>query len=338
MSLSHIIKRGISLYSVQEEYFQRTMSLEDILAACSRLDIRGIEIIGDQMINSYPDIPDSFISSWHGWMDKYALTPVCLDMFLDWNKYKGRVMSFDERVESVTRDIINANRLGCTLIRVIHDVEPELLEKLVPAAEKYHVTLALEVHAPSDLDSPLEQRLIQLFERVQSPNLGFTIDLGIYCKKLPRVVTDRFLREGMAPALVQYLTNAYNNQELPHAGDEGPGKESLAQKVIKLGGREKDIYLAYMGTHMIYSNPRRLLDYMAHIKHVHGKFYEMLPDGTEYSIPYDEVIPVLQEGGYSGYISSEYEGNRWIHDAQTVDSLEQISRHQTLLKRLIGEQ
>jgi len=336
MQIKSSMKRGISLYSVQEEYFQRKMTLEEILAACSRLDIRGIEIIGDQMIHGYPDISDDFIARWHGWMDKYALTPVCLDMFLDWNKYKGRVMSFDERVESVRRDIVNANRLGCTLIRVIHDVEPDLLERLAPAAEKYNVTLALEVHAPSDLDSPLEQRLIQLFERVQSPNLGFTLDLGIYCKKLPRVVTDRFLREGMAPKIVQYLTDAFNNQELPHAGDEGPGKESLAEKVIKLGGRELDIYLAYMGTHMIYSNPRRLLDYMQHIKHVHGKFYEMLPDETEYSIPYDEVMPVLHEGGYSGYISSEYEGNRWIHDALTVDSLEQVSRHQNLLKRLIA--
>ncbi len=335
--MTNSILRGISLYSVQEEYFQRKMSLEEILAACSRLDIRGIEIIGDQMIPRYPDISAEFISAWRGWMDKYELTPVCLDMFLDWNKYKGRVMTFDERLASVTRDIVNAHQLGCSLIRVIHDVEPDLLEKLAPVAEKHQVTLALEVHAPSDLDSPLEQRLIQMFDRVQSPSLGFTIDLGIYCKLLPRVVTGRFLREGMAPAIVEYLTDAYNQQTLPHAGDEGAGKESLAQKVIKLGGREKDIYLAYMGTHMIYSNPRRLLDYMPHIKHIHGKFYEMLPDNTEYSIPYAEVIPVLVEGGYHGYISSEYEGNRWIHDAQEVDSLEQVSRHQALLKQLIGE-
>ena len=331
------IKRGVSLYSFQEEYFHRKMTLGDILAACSKLDIRGIEIIGDQMIPKYPNISDEFFKTWHGWMDKFELTPVCLDMFLDWNKYKGRVMTFDERVESVTRDIVNANRLGCTIIRVIHDVEPDLLEKLLPVAEKHNVTLALEVHAPSDLDSPLEQRLIEMFERVQTPYLGFTIDLGIYCKRLPRVVTERYLREGMPPALAQWLTDAYDKQELPHAEDEGKGKESLAELVIKRGGREKDIYLAYMGTHMIYSNPRRLLDYMKHIKHFHGKFYEMLPDCTEYSIPYDEIVPVLQEGGFSGYIDSEYEGNRWIHDAFEVDSVEQLRRHHVLLKQLLGE-
>ncbi|MCU0485927.1 MAG: sugar phosphate isomerase/epimerase [Anaerolineales bacterium] len=331
------IKRGVSLYSLQEEYFHRKMTLADILAACSKLDIRGIEIIGDQMIPRYPDISEDFFKAWHGWMERFELTPVCLDMFLDWNKYKGRVMTFDERVESVTRDIINANRLGCTVIRMIHDIEPDLLEKLAPVAEKYKVTLALEVHAPSDLDSPLEQRLIQLFDRLQTPYLGFTIDLGIYCKRLPRVVTERYLREGMAPALAQWLTDAYDHQQLPHAEDEGPGKESLAEMVLKRGGREWDIYLAYMGTHMIYSNPRRLLDFMPHIKHFHGKFYEMLPDCTEYSIPYADIIPVLQEGGFSGYIDSEYEGNRWIHDAFEVDSAEQLRRHHVLLKQLLGE-
>jgi hydroxypyruvate isomerase len=63
----------------------------------------------------------------------------------------------------------------------------------------------------------------------------------------------------------------------------------------------------------------------------------MLPDNTEYSIPYHEVIPVLVEGGYQGYISSEYEGNRWLHDALPVDSTEQVRCHQLMLKQLLGE-
>lgn len=336
MQLDNTIKRGVSLYSFQEEYFRRDMTLEEILAACARIDARGIEIIGDQMIRGYPDIPDEFIKQWHGWMDKYELTPVCLDMFLDWNKYKGREMSEDERVESIARDIVNANKLGCTIIRVIHDVEPSILERLASTAEKYNVTLALEVHAPSDLDSPLEQRLIEMFERVQSPNLGFTIDLGIYCKRLPRIVTARFLREGMAPEIAQYLTDAYNTHTLPSPESIAVDGESLAEKVFKRGGREKDVYLAYMGTHMIYSNPRRLLDYMPHIKHFHAKFYEMLPDCTEFSIPYEEVIPVIREGGYTGYLNSEYEGNRWIHDAFEVHSTEQVELHQVMMKNLLN--
>jgi len=74
------------------------------------------------------------------------------------------------------------------------------------------------------------------------------------------------------------------------------------------------------------------------IHHIHAKFLEMQDDYTEYSIPYEQVIAVLIEGGYSGYLSSEYEGNRHIQDAFPVDSVEQVRRQQMMFKRLLGEE
>lgn len=337
MTEKHNIKRGVSLYSFQEEYFLRKMSLEQIIAACARMDIPGIEIIGDQMIPGYPDIPDEFYQQWHTWMGKYGRTPVALDMFLDWNKYKGRVMTDDEKVESIRRDIFCASRLGCTIIRVIHDVEPGILERAAPTAEKYKVKLALEIHAPSYYDSPFEQSLIEMFERVQSPYLCFTLDLGVFCKKLPRIVSDRFLREGIKPAIVDYLVEAYNTGTLPHSNELGKREQSLPEIILSMGGRESDIYWAFMGTHMIHADPHKMLPYLKYTAHIHGKFYEIVDDTREYSIPYDQIIPLLIEGGYSGYIDAEYEGNRWIQDAQVVDSVEQVGRYQRMLRKLLGE-
>jgi sugar phosphate isomerase/epimerase len=80
-----------------------------------------------------------------------------------------------------------------------------------------------------------------------------------------------------------------------------------------------------------------MLDYMHMIHNIHGKFYEMTADLVEPSIPYDEIVAVLKQGGYDGYICSEYEGNRWIEDAEDVDSVEQVRRQQEMLKSLIGE-
>jgi sugar phosphate isomerase/epimerase len=332
MSNNPAIKRSVSLYSFQEEYFHHRMTLEEIIATVAKLGISGVEILGDQMIRGYPNIPDEFIQSWHSWMDKYSVTPVCLDNFLDWNKYKGRVMTVEEQVNSMTLDIVNADKLGIPIIRVIHDVKPIILEKLAPAAEKYKVKLALEIHAPSDMDTPFEQELYEMFRRVQSPYLGFAVDFSLYTKRLPRVVSDRYKREGMKPEIIDYLVTSYNNGTL-HAADAKP----LPQVIMEMGGREVDIMWAFMGTHMISSDPRKMLDYMPYIYHIHGKFWEMLPDNTEFSIPYNEIIPVLVEGGYSGYISSEYEGNRWLHDALPVDSTEQVHRHQLMLKNLLKE-
>jgi len=332
------IKRGVSLYSFQEEYFLRKMTLEDIVATVAKLGIPGVEIIGDQMIPNYPNISDEFVKQWHGWMDKYELTPVCLDMFLDWNKYKGRVMTEDEKYESVLMDIKNANKLGLTVIRVIHDVEPALLERLAPQAEKYNTILALEIHAPSYYDSPLEQRLIEMFERLQSPYVGFTLDMGVFTKNLPQVAFERFRREGMKEEIVQYLIDGYNNNTLPHSNQLGVRNDALPKKILEMGGREEDIYWAFMGTHGVYGDPELIRDYAKYTYHIHGKFWDMGPDYTEYSIPYDKVIPILIESGYKGYIDAEYEGNRWIQDAEVVDSTEQVRRYQEMLKNLLGEE
>src|SRR5207244_1253006 len=89
---THNIKRGVSLYSFQEEYFLRKMTLEDCLATAAKLDIPGIEIIGEQMAPGFPDPGEAFFDRWHAWMQEYPRTPVCHDMFLDWNMFKGRTM------------------------------------------------------------------------------------------------------------------------------------------------------------------------------------------------------------------------------------------------------
>lgn len=336
--MSHQIKRSVSLYSFQEEYFHRKMGLEDIIATTEKLDIPGIEIIPDQMMPGYPEVTDEFLGKWHGWMEKYGRTPVCLDMFLDWNKYKGRVMTEDERVESVQRDIVNASKLGCGVIRVIHDVEPGLLERLAPTAEEYGVKLALEIHAPTYFDSPHEQRLLAMFQRVGSPYLGFTLDLGVFVERMPRVVVERLKRDGMSQPIIDYLVEWYNSRASAGGRPGGEHIEEVASRVKELGGSEEEAHIAVIAVHAINAEPRAMLDYMPYLLHIHGKFNEMLPDYTEYSIPYDKIVPVLIEGGYQGYISSEYEGNRWIQDAFQVDSIEQVRRHQVMLKRLLGEE
>src|SRR3712207_6943232 len=46
--------RSVSLYSFQEEYFLRTMSLEDCIRAASEFGALGIELIPEQMIPGFP--------------------------------------------------------------------------------------------------------------------------------------------------------------------------------------------------------------------------------------------------------------------------------------------
>jgi len=322
------IKRCVTLFSFQEEYFLRKLNLEDCIATAARLDIPGIEIIGDQMIPGYPELSPAFIDQWHSWMDKYGRTPVCLDTFMDFNKYKSHRMSETEVLATVIKDIQNASKLGCTLIRMNHNITPEVMQKAVPSAERSGIRLALEIHAPHHLDHEFEQRHLEMMQRTQSPYLGFMVDLSIFTSRFPRVISERWVRNGMNPSIASYFVANYNaHNDLDYVCDEA----------VRMGARPEDIGMIYYGcTRNIYTDPRKMFDYMPWIFHIHANFNEMLSDGTEFSTPYDEIIPVLQQGGFKGYLSSEYEGNKHIEDAYEVDSVEQVRRHQVMLKRYLA--
>lgn len=322
------IKRGVSLYSFQEEYFLRKMTLQDCIAAAATLDIPGVEIIGEQMVPGFPDPGDAFFIQWRQWMQQYARTPVCHDMFLDWNMFAGRTMTEDEMVESVVRDITFASKLGCTVIRVIHNTPLPVLQRAVPYGEEHNVRLAIEIHAPHHFQEGWFHERWDLMERLDSPYLGFIPDMGIFTRRFPRVISDRLVRNGAHQTIVDHIRQKYDNHE---------SLDNLTEEVERMGGNQHDLEMARQATFQIYENPRRLLEILPRVCHIHAKFYEMLPDYTEHSIAYDEVIPVLIEGGYDGYLSSEYEGNRHIQDAYDVDSVEQVRRQQEMFKRLLGQ-
>lgn len=66
----------------------------------------------------------------------------------------------------------------------------------------------------------------------------------------------------------------------------------------------------------------------------HAKFQNMSEDFIETTTPYDEVIGLLVEHKWDGYLLSEYEGPK--KDVPGYSS-EQIRRQHVLMKRLLGE-
>jgi sugar phosphate isomerase/epimerase len=328
MGKSYSIKRGVSLYSFQEEYFLRKMTLEDCIRTAASFGAYGIEIIGEQMVPGFPKLTEEFLEQWFDWMDKYKTVPVCHDMFLDFKKFKGQILSQEEQLQSIIRDLKFANKLGCKVIRVIVSTTPELMEKAVPYAEKYDVKMGIEVHSPWHIDNAWMKRHYEVMEKTGSPYLGFIPDMGTYTKRLPKVMIENLIRKGASEKIAKYVTEAYENGVL---------SEYIVGEVSAMSKNPLDNILAESSRFYSYTNPRQLLPYMNRIFHIHGKFYEMLEDETEYSIPYEEVFAILKEGGFNGYICSEYEGNRHIQDAFEVDSVEQVRRQQNLFKKLLDE-
>jgi sugar phosphate isomerase/epimerase len=328
MSASHSVKRGVSLYSYQEEYFLRQLSLEQCIAQAAAIGAFGIETLAEQMMPGFPRLSDAFYEQWHQWMARYNARPVCHDMFLDTKRYKGRLLSEQECIDSIVRDLKHAARLGCKVMRMLVFIGPELMEKCLPYAEQYDVRMGIEVHAPWHFDHPWIMRHVEMIQRTGTRHAGFVPDMGIFTRRLPRVLRDRALRNGATPKILDYVSQAYENGVL---------SEYIVAEARNMGGNAVDIGYAEASRHNVYSQPKRLLEFMPFIFHIHAKFYEMLEDGTEYSIPYDKIVPVLIQGGFDGYLSSEYEGNRHIQDAFPVDSIEQVRRQHAMFRRLLGE-
>ncbi|WP_310535094.1 xylose isomerase [Novosphingobium sp.] len=324
------IKRGVSLYSFQNETFQGKMTLEDCIRTCADLGARGIEVIGEQSFWGWPEVgvAQEDITSWHALIAKYDCVPVSHDYMLDYKRYKDQPMPFDEQVASVKKDIDFGVMLGTPFIRSLVSIAPEVLVAAAPYAEEKGIKMLTEVHAPLHFDHPWIIRMAEMFQKSGSPALGFLPDMGMFLDKFPPVWRAKFERVGVPANIADYIVKAYEDRVL---------SEYVILEVQNMGGVGPAIGMAETLRHNAAFDPKRMLDYMPMIHNIHGKFYEMTDDYVEPSIRYDEIVAVLDQGGYDGYICSEYEGNRWIEDAEEPDSVEQVRRQQVMLARLLGE-
>jgi sugar phosphate isomerase/epimerase len=60
-------------------------------------------------------------------------------------------------------------------------------------------------------------------------------------------------------------------------------------------------------------DPRDLIPFLPYVFQMHAKFWNVDENLEEGSIPYEPIVRALNEGGYTGYLSAEYEGPRDIY-------------------------
>jgi hypothetical protein len=324
------IKRGVSLYSFQNETFLGEMNLEDCIRTCAELGANGIEVVSEQTFWGHPEkpVPEEEMTLWHDLMKKYGTYPVAHDFMLDYKRYKGREMPFEEQVASVKNDIDFAKRLGTPFMRALVSISPDVLVAAAPYAEEAGIKILVEVHAPLHFDHPWILRHAEAYDKSGSKALGFLPDMGMFLDKFPPIWKARFIRNGVPQHIADYIEKAYEDRVL---------SEYVIQNVREMGGVGPSIGMAETLRHNAAFDPKRMLDHMDRIHNIHGKFYEVTEDLIEPSIPYEQIIKILTKGGYQGHICSEYEGNRWIEDAQKVDSVEQVTRQQKMLQKFIDQ-
>lgn len=91
--------------------------------------------------------------------------------------------------------------------------------------------------------------------------------------------------------------------------------------------------IAIPGMEARFSEPEELREVLPYVAVCHAKFLHMNEDFEETTIPYPEIIKVLMEEDWEGYLISEYEGDH--KDVPGYVST-QLRRHQIMMKRIIG--
>lgn len=328
------IKTCVSLYSLQDEYLNKRMSLEDMLNYLDENQVEGFEILPDQNIHGTPHPSDEFLKEWDRMMHTYKVKPVCADVFLNTNLYANRTLTKKECVELLIEEIKLAHRLGIPLIRLVSMVPGFVIEPLLPYAEKYNVAFALEIHAGMSFGIPETKGFIEEMKRVDSPYCGLVVDAGIFCQRIPRVFNEYNKQVlGVNPKVIDYF-NSFFDKGLDGTHAFLNGKQMMPE--LAAIASEKD--MPYIMLADGYENtPYSVMDeYMKYIKHFHFKLWEMT-DGEEYSVDYKSLLKYLSEHRYNGYVATEYEGNRWVLPGEPVKEKEQIAAHQEMLRRYISE-
>jgi sugar phosphate isomerase/epimerase len=96
------------------------------------------------------------------------------------------------------------------------------------------------------------------------------------------------------------------------------------------------MYANYSFTYS-WSEPQDIIDNIDYIYHTHAKFYNVHEDYVETAVAIPEVVAAFKKAGYTGFLSSEYEGGEHLRPFGPVDSVEQVRRHQEALRRAIED-
>ena len=331
------IKSSISLYSLQYQFLQGKMTLEDMFKFVKEQHVDGIEILPDQMLKGTPTPSEETYAMWDDLMKKYQPGLACDDIFLNTNLYKNRELTHRECIDLIKQEIVMAHRLGFKVIRLVSMVPAWVLEPCLETAAKNDVTLCIEIHGGLGFGVPKTDEFLNEMLRLDSPYIGIVPDTSLFCRRIPRVVSN-YCREvyGTNPELIKYAEETHASGtdffalNLKHGGMD-PTLKSLIKDPAK------DMFYAqnldgYENRDLSCMDP-----FVKYIRHFHFKLYEMTEEGTEYSIDYKEVLEYLHKHGYNGYVSTEYEGNRWVLPDHEIPEVQQVIAHQKLVQKLIRE-
>jgi sugar phosphate isomerase/epimerase len=305
-------KRGVCIYSYSDDIF-KTVTLEDCLAAAGDLGGEGqeigLDILANSHIEGYPNPSDAWVRKWHDMCAKYRVKPVEYGHWVESKLYSEKPpwLGTRESYDMLVRDIKLANRLGFTCGRTKLGVMDgqltpvsnwrEFIKMALPVAEKYNFRMLPEIHSPSRLKSKMIDDYVDFIQKEKTtPWFGLNIDFSVFRNRRSDGGA-----QGGPPADMA-------------GGPGGPGGR---------GGWEAGEP----------SKVEEMIPLLPYVHCCHAKFMEMNDNCEETTIPYPEIVKMLVEHKWNGYLVSEYEGA----DRNSGGAFTAVRKHHVMMRRLLGE-
>jgi sugar phosphate isomerase/epimerase len=288
------LKFGVSTYSYTGDIYT-SMSLEDVVADIADLGASGIEILGEGNVPGYPTPDAAWIDGWHGLLERYGLTATNFGSWVDTTRWRDRNLTAEEGAEQLRLDLRLAQQLGFTSMR-----------------PKFGVT-------SWDLDPhPIWQEAVE-----RSLDLAAELDVVI----CPEIHAPTPIRHPVTQGYVDFIerTGTKHFKLLIDTGifNTAPVLE-LSEEIASVDGGEVPEHLRPLAVPVA-----DLVEVLPHVHFIQAKFAEVDADLHDLHVPWGEIIPALQDAGWSGWLSSEYEGRR-----EPYRGRDQVRRQHALLRTL----
>ncbi|MDP9884543.1 hypothetical protein J2W21_002056 [Sinomonas atrocyanea] len=328
--------QGVTLYSFTRQFHARQFAVEELLREVARRRLGpGIELVGFQSFRGFPHLDAEAVRSFRTTIDETGLVLTALAANADAGLRRDRMLTDDELVQYMRPQIEAACELGFPIVRVQISLTPDDMERLLPVAEANDVRLGLEVHSHQHARHPHIQALLERFEKLGSPYLGFIPDWGASLVAVPRTLLQKYRQLGFPPQLLDNLEELWkrHHREGPPLTDEQHGRwfGEVMEAAHRAGVGERAVEVAVNLTGLFGHAPVEdwtpLLPWTVH---THGKFYEIDASGEEPSVPVRRLIDLWVRSGYSGSISSEWEGFHWN---DWDDAFDVVADEQALARR-----
>lgn len=286
---------GVSLYSYTGD-MNTVLTLEDAFAEIADLGATGIEILGEGNIAGYPSPTSTWIDSWHRLLATYDLEPTNYGSWIDSRMWRHRDLTVDEGVAMLSRDLRLASTLGFSSVR------PKIGVVSMDLAP--HPIWEPVIERTLDLAAELD---IVICPEIHAPTPIKHPVVDDYIAFIERTGSPHF-RLLIDTGVFQRAVTLVDQDGLSDEAVEGGWRTPLAVPMADLA------------------------DVLPYTHFIQAKFFEIDDDLVDPQIPWREILQTLHDNGWSGYLSSEYEGDR-----SPYRSLEQVRRQHSLLRRLDAE-